>query len=189
MTIYSWLVIACWGIFIAVWSVAALRAKKNVGKSRGLQHTVFRILAAVAVLALLRVHAFDQLPQQLHATPAGHARNTAAVALCALGIALAIWARIHIGSNWGVPMSVKENPELITGGPYARLRHPIYTGIMMAVVGSTLLGAGLWLFIPLVMGGYFHYSAKKEEALMLRLFPQEYPGYMERTAMLVPFVY
>ena len=110
------------------------------------------------------------------------------VALCAFGIALAIWARTVIGRNWGMPMSQKENPELVTSGPYAHVRHPIYTGTLTAMLGSTLT-LGAILFIPfLFFGAYFIYSAMKEEATMARLFPGTYTEYRRRTSMLIPFV-
>src|SRR5258708_3671779 len=60
------------------------------------------------------------------------------VALCVLGFGLAINARWHLGRNWGMPMSRKEQPELVTSGPYAHLRHPIYTGLILAMLGCTI---------------------------------------------------
>jgi protein-S-isoprenylcysteine O-methyltransferase Ste14 len=108
--------------------------------------------------------------------------------LVGLGIAFAIAARIYIGRNWGMPMSRKENPELVTGGPYAFVRDPIYTGVLTALLGS-VIGYGLvWLPILLLSVPYFIYSARREEALMCEQFPAQYPAYMQRTKMLLPFV-
>jgi protein-S-isoprenylcysteine O-methyltransferase Ste14 len=113
---------------------------------------------------------------------------TIGVALCAFGIGLAIWARAHLGRNWGMPMARMESPELVTSGPYAFVRHPIYTGMLTAMLGSTFGESPLWL-VPLVLFGiYFVYSARNEEKLMLEQFPEQYPEYMSRTKMLVPFV-
>jgi len=110
------------------------------------------------------------------------------VALCVVGIALAIWARTVIGRNWGMPMSLKENPELVTSGPYVHIRHPIYTGTLTAMLGSALT-LGAILFIPLLFfGAYFIYSAMQEEATMARLFPGTYTEYRRHTNMLIPFV-
>jgi len=111
------------------------------------------------------------------------------VILCAAGIAFAIWARRHIGRNWGMPMSLQEDHELVTTGPYARVRHPIYSGMLLAMVGSMLAEGAGWLPPFLIFFVYFIYSAKTEEKLMVQQFPNEYPAYKERTKMLIPFVW
>jgi protein-S-isoprenylcysteine O-methyltransferase Ste14 len=85
-------------------------------------------------------------------------------------------------------MSRKQNPELVVTGPYAFVRHPIYGGILLALLGSTI-GLGILWLVPLVLGGvYLVYAAKREEKLMLEQFPDQYPAYMKRTRMLVPFI-
>jgi protein-S-isoprenylcysteine O-methyltransferase Ste14 len=124
----------------------------------------------------------------------GHLLNTdprlsiAGITLCALGVALAIWARVYLGSNWGMPMALKERPELVTSGPYAFVRHPIYTGIILAILGTAVAETILWL-IPLAVGSaYLVYSARSEERLMEQKFPEQYPAYQKRTKMLLPFL-
>ena len=74
------------------------------------------------------------------------------VALCALGVGLAIYARFYLGSNWGLPMSRKANPELITSGPYAFVRHPIYSGLLLAMIGSALAESVTWALEFLIFG-------------------------------------
>lgn len=106
-----------------------------------------------------------------------------------LGLALAVWARISLGRNWGTPMSEKVDPELVTTGPYRRVRHPIYSGVILAVVGTTM-AVSLFFLLPAVVGaGYFVYSAAVEERLMERLFPDTYPAYKRSTNMLIPFIF
>ena len=65
--------------------------------------------------------------------------------LFALGLAFAIWARVHIGRNWGTPMTQKDEPELVTSGPYHLVRHPIYAGILVAGAGTAVALNWLWL--------------------------------------------
>lgn len=60
------------------------------------------------------------------------------LAIWVLGLGLAVWARIYLGRNWGMPTSTKEDPELVTSGPYRTIRHPIYTGILLAMIGSAI---------------------------------------------------
>ena len=69
----------------------------------------------------------------------------------ASGIGLAIWARIHLGRNWGMPTSQKADPELVTTGPYRFVRHPIYTGLLVALLGTALAVGELRCFLGVVL--------------------------------------
>lgn len=90
------------------------------------------------------------------------------------------------GRNWGLPMSRKEQPELVTSGPYALIRHPIYTGLILAMLGSASAVNVLLALLLVPVGAYFIYSARREEAVMLQQFPEQYAAYMARTGMLAP---
>jgi protein-S-isoprenylcysteine O-methyltransferase Ste14 len=110
------------------------------------------------------------------------------VALLLLGLALAVWARLYIGRNWGAPMSHKDEPELVTTGPYRRIRHPIYTGLILAVLGTALATTLYGLIVAAVLGGFFVYSATREEAYLTEQFQDTYRAYKHSTKMLIPFV-
>jgi protein-S-isoprenylcysteine O-methyltransferase Ste14 len=71
------------------------------------------------------------------------------LAIFVLGLALAIWARVYIGSNWGMPMSRRAEHELVTTGPYGRIRHPIYSGIILGTAG-TAIAVSPYLLVPYV---------------------------------------
>lgn len=86
-----------------------------------------------------------------------------------------------------MPMSRKENPELVTSGPYAYVRHPIYAGILLAMLGSAIAASVVWVIPLTLFGAYFVYSARREEELMTRQFPAEYSAYMKRSSMLLPW--
>lgn len=88
-----------------------------------------------------------------------------------------------------MPMSVREGSELVTTGPYAFVRHPIYTGILFAVLGTAIVRWNLWsaVVFPIVFL-YFVYAARSEERSLTGRFSTEYPDYMKRTKMLVPFL-
>jgi protein-S-isoprenylcysteine O-methyltransferase Ste14 len=146
------------------------------------------LLVAVIVLVVFALHFPVFRHDALNTVSGGTLTAAIGVLLCAFGIGLAIWARAHLGRNWGMPMARKESPELVTSGPYASVRHPIYTGMLTAMLGSAFGESQLWL-VPLVLFGiYFVYSARNEEKLMLQQFPEQYREYMSRTKMLVPFV-
>lgn len=147
------------------------------------------VIVGIVLLAL-------RLPNVTHALrhARGHLLTTdprlgfVGAVLCALGVGLAIWARVYLGRNWGMPMSRKERPELVTTGPYAFVRHPIYTGIILAILGSAVAETILWLIPLAVTLAYLLYSARSEERLMLQEFPEQYPAYQKQTKMLVPFL-
>jgi len=86
-------------------------------------------------------------------------------------------------------MSQKVDPELVTTGPYSRVRHPIYSGIILAMIGTTIAVSLYWLVAVVLIGAYFLYSAIVEERLMARLFPGSYPEYKRSTKMLIPFIF
>lgn len=94
--------------------------------------------------------------------------------LFAVGLGLAIWARMQIGRNWGTPMTQKDEPELVTSGPYHLVRHPIYSGILVADVGTAVALSWLWLIAVALAGVYFVYSAKVEEHYLTERFPDAY---------------
>jgi protein-S-isoprenylcysteine O-methyltransferase Ste14 len=125
----------------------------------------------------------------------GHGVNTDAwrtgvgLFLFGLGLGFAIWARIHVGRNWGRPMTQKEDPELVTSGPYRLVRHPIYSGVLVALVGTAVALNWAWLTAVVLAGAYFVYSARVEERYLTEQFPDDYPAYKRSTKMLVPFVF
>lgn len=182
MSIYPGIILACWAVFIAYWMISAVAAKRTVGGVwRGMG---IRFVIVLVMLVVLRHEVAGVLYRS-----ASPAQATVGVAACVAGLAFAIWARVHLGRNWGMPRAVKENAELVTSGPYAYVRHPIYTGMLVALIGSAAVVGWSWLLLPLVLGAYFTYSALVEEKLMLRTFPDSYPAYMARTKMLIPFVF
>ena len=191
MTIYHWLMLACWFVFILFWAVMAFGAKKNLGPSPWWRGSGLRALIIVAAVFLLRMPQLRPLVRSArdYLVITNPIAGTVGVALCALGVGFAIWARIYLGRNWGMPMSRKADPELVTGGPYAYVRHPIYTGVMLAMLGAAVGDGVFWLLPLAVFGGYFIHSARNEERLMLEQFPRQYPAYMKRTKMLLPFIF
>jgi protein-S-isoprenylcysteine O-methyltransferase Ste14 len=77
----------------------------------------------------------------------------------------------------------------VTTGPYRRVRHPIYSGIILAMIGTAIAVSWYWLLAVVLLGAYFVYSAVMEERYIAGLFPDTYPAYKRSTKMLVPFVF
>lgn len=188
MVIFHWIILAFWLLFIAYWAISAIGAKRSVPtRTWWTQSTLSLVILSLIVIAL-RVPLLSHTLRSAQAHEADSMLMGAIGAVCtALGIGLAIFARAYLGRNWGVPMSRKENPELVTGGPYAFIRHPIYAGVILAMLGS-MIGESVYWTLPLILfGAYFIYSARREEELMSTQFPEQYPSYIGRTKMFVPF--
>ena len=173
---------AGWAAFWLYWFVAAFSMKRGrVSWSRELR---IRVVIVVIAILLVRLGVFRGHRVDTDAWPAG-----IGLALFAVGLSFAIWARLHIGRNWGTPMTQKEEPELVTSGPYRLVRHPIYSGVLLAGVGTALALSWLWLAAVALAGIYFVYSATVEERYLTEQFPDAYPPYKRATKMLVPFVF
>jgi protein-S-isoprenylcysteine O-methyltransferase Ste14 len=168
-----------WVVFWVFWFVAAFTAKRGRGGTRQIP---LRGLAAVAVVLVLRGFRGDSVGVD------SLVLGVIGVVVFASGITLAVWARVHIGRNWGMPTSQKADPELVTSGPYRFVRHPIYSGILIGVLGTALATNLLGLIIVVVVGAYFYYSATVEEKNLMATFPTAYPAYRATTKMLIPFV-
>jgi protein-S-isoprenylcysteine O-methyltransferase Ste14 len=171
-----------WAAFWLYWLAAAFSAKR--GRVRWSRELGIRALIAVAVIILIRLGAFRH-----HGLNTAPWRDGLGLALFALGLGFAIWARIHIGANWGSPMTQKEQPELVTSGPYRLVRHPIYSGILTAAAGTAVALNWTWLIATILAGTYFVYSATVEERYLTAQFPDEYPSYKRSSKMLVPFIF
>jgi protein-S-isoprenylcysteine O-methyltransferase Ste14 len=111
-------------------------------------------------------------------------------AICFLGLAFSVWARVVLGTNWSGNVTLKENHQLIQEGPYAWARHPIYTGILTAALGTTLnadrVGALLGLALVILA---LHFKMSVEERFMLEQFGPAYKVYALKVKRLIPFVY
>ena len=188
-SIVGWL----WAGFVICWLVLAQFNKKASRRSPAQTVWWLRVVLLVIVLTVLLLrHGLDgRLVSIRHDLPArpGAAAQWLGVGLCVVGFAFAVWARIHLGRNWGMPMSLRQGHELVTSGPYALVRHPIYTGIMLAMIGAAVTLSFLWLILFALYFAYFIVSARTEEKMMLAQFPDTYPAYRRRTKMLIPFVF
>lgn len=178
-----------WLVFCIIWLVAALGAKRNIVRRPWWLRLPVRIAIALIVLPIFfRFFRGELFNAGLAAGLSSPATAVAGMILCALGLGYAVWGRMALGANWGMPMTLKEGHELVTSGPYAHVRHPIYSGIMLAMLGSVLVFSVWWLAILVVNAVQFVYAAKREEQLMLCKFADAYAEYRRRTWMLIPFV-
>jgi protein-S-isoprenylcysteine O-methyltransferase Ste14 len=175
-----------WIVFWAYWLVMATTAK--AGRSRWTQFAGIRVGIILVVLLLIRLRVFKDHGHGFGSPTHNPWLLGIGLAVFVLGLGLAVWARVYIGRNWGMPMSHKADPELVTTGPYHKIRHPIYSGIILGMVGTAIAVSLYWLIAVLLIGVYFVFSAVIEERNMTKLFPTAYPPYKHATKMLIPYV-
>ena len=189
MTTLNQLLALFWIAFIAYWIVSAISSKKTIRNASWKRGMLIRILVIVVITLLFQNETFRELATRYDETP-HEVLGILGVILCAAGLGFAVWARIHLGKNWGMPMSVKKDTELVTSGPYRLVRHPIYAGILLAALGSSLVDGLWWLVFFIFYIGYFLlYSMHVEEKNMADQFPDEYSTYKKQTKKLIPFIF
>lgn len=171
-----------WAVFWLYWIVAAISMKR--GRVQWSRELRIRAVLVVLVIVLVRLGVFRG-----HGVDSDPWRAAVGLVLFALGLGFAVWARVHIARNWGTPMTQKDEPELVTSGPYGLVRHPIYSGILVAGLGTSVALSWVWLAAVVLAGVYFIYSATVEERYLTEQFPDEYPAYKRSTKMLVPYVF
>lgn len=183
MQIFNLLIGVLWFSFWIYWLVSAIGKKKVIKRANSGQRFTF-IIFVIILLTLSHLPYFHVQP-----FTSNNIILTVGVILCALGLGFAVWARVHLGSNWNAEPSIQQGHELVTSGPYQWVRHPIYTGLIIALFGSTLVGNAVWLVIFIALGFIFVWRIKTEEKFMMELFPQAYPEYKKRTKALFPFIW
>jgi protein-S-isoprenylcysteine O-methyltransferase Ste14 len=189
MAVYRWIIFACWMVFLAVWTVTAFGAKPSVKDRHWRRQRWLRLAILIAAILAARFTGVRQALGQHGFTVHDPSAGLVGAALVLLGVGLAVWARFVLGRNWGQPMTQRQNPELVTAGPYSVIRHPIYTGILASTLGSAIAITPLMFLIFLLVAVYFIYSARQEEKRMTLLFPAQYPAYKAHTKMLLPFIF
>ncbi|MFI5270567.1 MAG: methyltransferase family protein [Candidatus Saccharimonadales bacterium] len=172
-----------WIAFLAYWIMMAAKAGKPM-QPREPKGVLIRVLIIALVLIILRIAPKGWL--QAHNNPY---LQLIGLALFILGLLIAIWARVSMGDSWGFPADKQKGTKLITTGPYKFIRHPIYAGVLLAMLGTGIGLTSTWIIIFLAFGFYFVWSAIYEEKYLIKQFPTTYPNYVKKTKMLIPFLF
>lgn len=175
-----------WGVGIFYWVVKAFGNKRSVYKQSRRSRLIYVVLAAAFVLGMHFVRRWQAvwLPQDVVIQAVG-------MACCAAGVGLAIWSRHVLGRNWSGLVTLKQEHELVRVGPYRWVRHPIYSGIILAMLGTVVaLGAGLIGWCALLFAAVMlRIKSLQEERLLLRHFGPAYERYRRQVRALVPMVW
>jgi protein-S-isoprenylcysteine O-methyltransferase Ste14 len=188
MHTYNLIIVGIWVISLVYFAISAVGTKKHTDRNPMRSRPGIPLGLMVIVFLVFRLRSVQTLFQRLSPPHIGPEIGITGVALVAAGVGLAIWARAYLGKNWGLPMTLQQQPELVTSGPYRFVRHPIYSGWILAMTGSALASGAFWMCVQFVFCAYFVFSAFAEEAILSKEFPTEYPKYKKRSKMLIPFI-
>jgi len=179
---------ALWLAWLAYWVIAAGMAKPVERRETPLSRAIHVVpLTAGAVLM-----AWPHPPHWLSArfVPPGALTEWLGTAILAAGLAFATWARMHLGGNWSGTVTLKQDHELIRSGPYRFVRHPIYTGLLFALLGTALsLGEWRGLVALGLIAAAFARKMRIEEQFMRENFGDAYGRYRAEVPALIPFLY
>ena len=179
---------AAWLLLIAVWGLLARKTKTAARDTSSATRRVLSATIATGYFLLCGVGNLGPLNRTL-----GSPSLIAAIvglSLTWVAILFAIWARLTLGDNWSAKPMVKEKHKLVTSGPYALARHPIYTGMLLAAAG-TGAAEGQWRDLAgvLLILLAFVLKIRQEEQLMMETFPDTYPEYRKRVKAILPGIF
>ena len=175
-----------WLAWIVYWFGSALGTRRTVRREPFAQRmgTIVVMVLAVGLLGLVDER-FGFLRQRF--VPDSESVHRMGLALTLAGLAFTVWARIHLGQFWSARVGLKEGHELIQSGPYAWVRHPIYSGILVAVMGSAVVAGDYRALLAVVLVWVaLNLKARREEKLLSEHFGEAFVQYCQRTGALVP---
>jgi protein-S-isoprenylcysteine O-methyltransferase Ste14 len=177
---------ALWILFGLYWLVSAFKRKKTKRRESWGQRLVYVLPLVGASWLLLRPEAhYGWLGARF--APASPISEWTGVLLTAAGVAIAFWARWHLGANWSGVVTLKEGHELIRTGPYRAIRHPIYTGILLALFGTAVAAGEVRGLLAVAIAGVSFYSkARREESFLTQEFGEKFGTHVKQTGMFLP---
>ncbi len=177
---YAWMTLGL------VYLLGVVRTKSTVQRQSSGSRRLQLGLTILAYFLLFSRLPFDGL-FNLRLIPLHHALLVLGAALTVAGCLLAIWARVMLGSNWSMNVTLKQQHTLMTRGPYAYVRHPIYTGLLLAALGTAIVYGAAHCFLGVaVMFCGFWLKLHTEEEFMLQQFGEQYVAYRQRVKALIP---
>jgi len=186
------IILLCWLIFLGYWILnwkSAKPAQEIAWRAPGFRWTLLWIVVLILVISRFLFHTQGFQIFNIHARQTT-ILDVIGIVITIAGLLIAIVARRTLADNWSSDVELKKDHKLITKGAYKYVRHPIYTGITLMGIGSIIVDQSLLVTLfYLGMVAFLIYKMQKEEKLLLKHFPKEYPGYMKKTKALFPFIY
>jgi protein-S-isoprenylcysteine O-methyltransferase Ste14 len=175
-----------WMVLALIWLITSLRTRRTQERVDIASRLLYGIPVILGFVLMFDNH-FPMSWLQSNILPANAFLRVLGVTLTAFGIGLAVWARFSIGQNWSSAVSIKVGHQLVRTGPYAWVRHPIYSGILLMMIGTGLvLGQPRGLLGTVVLWSAFWVKSRMEERFMLKAFGPVYEDYSRSTGALIP---
>lgn len=177
-----------WAALALLWLLAALQVK-TTARTESTASRWLHIIVIVAAFSLIFARVQGLGPLDAHIVPVSLLTDVVGLALTAAGILFAIWARFVLGKNWSGTVTVKQNHELIRTGPYRFVRHPIYSGLLLAALGTAMIHGRVRDFVGfgLAFLGWW-LKTRTEEKFMVELFDGEYLKYRKQVKGFIPYI-
>jgi protein-S-isoprenylcysteine O-methyltransferase Ste14 len=185
-SIYRHIISVLWIAWALYWLISAASSKATVRRESLASRLGYVLPLLVGGLLIGWRHLpWEWLNARLW--PRSLAAYWVGVALLAAGLSFAVWARVYLGRSWSGSVTVKESHELIRTGPYGIVRHPIYTGLIAALLGTAITSGTVRAALGVVIiTASFLYKLRLEETFMHETFPDEYPRYAAAVPRLIP---
>jgi protein-S-isoprenylcysteine O-methyltransferase Ste14 len=178
-----------WTVFWVLWILPAVFGKRTVRRQTNGSRILQLILLLVAYVLIVNGElGLDWLNLQL--VPEGRASTALGYGLLMAGMLFAGWARLFLGGNWSSSVTLKEDHTLVQSGPYRIVRHPIYTGLLVALLGTAIALGELRCFLGVLLAAIaWKIKSMSEETLMVQEFGDQYTRYREQVKGLVPYLW
>jgi protein-S-isoprenylcysteine O-methyltransferase Ste14 len=187
MTRWTWLFIEyVWIAWVVYWVMMASMTKRTIER-RGF--IGYRVVALILIVGWVSAEHLLHLSSQSRLWPTTPALGVVTDCIVLAGAAFTVWARITLGRNWSAEVTFKQDHELIESGPYALVRHPIYTGLIVMALGTAInYGRAIGFALLFSLCGGLWWKARQEERIMSKHFPGAYAEYKMRVRAIIPFV-
>lgn len=170
---------AIWLAWLVSWLAASVWSNRTSARPSRLRELPYRLITLLGCVLLI-AHHHDSWHHPI--------ADGIGLALTILGIGFAWWARLHLGRLWSASVTAKQEHRIVDTGPYALVRHPIYTGLLTSILGTALIQGDWrgWLGAGLVIWGCYLKARLEEGFLRRQLGAEAYNNYAARVPMLIP---
>jgi protein-S-isoprenylcysteine O-methyltransferase Ste14 len=183
------LTIHLWQLLGIVWLVGAFLVKPTAIRHSSKARFWYLLILVVAGYLIFGRHMdISWLNMAIFSVNTVIART--GLAVTCIGIAFCIWARLILGGNWSGAVTIKQDHTLVQSGPYSIVRHPIYTGLLIALTGTAIQYGYVRSFLGVLLAGFgFWLKSLIEEQFMAQRFGHRYLVYRQRVSALIPFIF
>jgi protein-S-isoprenylcysteine O-methyltransferase Ste14 len=180
-------------LYFAAWTRLArtnVVIDKKVTGYEGWQLVAFRTIRAIALIAFLLIYTINPSWLEVLSVPFPNWLRWVGVTLGIISLALYAWSRTSLGEEWSSQIQIHQQHHLVTSGPYAWMRHPIYLAMTIYLISISLVSAN-WFLIAFLVVSILDLALRipKEEQMMIEAFGDEYKDYMRRTGRMFPHIH